>query len=765
MPPDEPKVSIGLAVYNGERYLPNAIATLLAQEYDNFELLISDNASSDATAHICDDFSRADSRVKYHRNQTNIGAARNFNQVFERSSGKYFMWAAHDDEWSPTFVKRCVTALEENEEVVLCGTTINFIDEDGASVKYPREFNKLDTFGMDLRQRAKALTTRLDWFAIYGLIRQSTLLETRLLTDEYGSDVILLMELLLRGQTLILPERLFHYRFIQKTAEKHLEDISGAVRKGAFKPYTELAQGLLQVIDASVHTVEIKRALRDDLLDNVCQYNLGWSHNVSNENPSLLQAPPYLRPLEIRKLLAPSQAQPGASDGAGNDAPHDITLTASQNVPPRGKFGFNVIGYVSGNLGLGVSTRNIIAALLARGFPVATMDLNPGEGRAGFDMRYGHLGVSTALDLPYDVNLLVFPPQSIGAFVAATPDIFARSDRMNAACTFWELSVLPETWQRTLESFDVIVAFSEFIRHTLEFKLSGPSILSARHPLYLPDGVSAQRKRFGIDEGDIAFVTSLELGSDPFRKNAHAVIEAFLQGLSDAPNARLLVKVNNAFPGTPYAPYLAFLENAAASDTRIRVINRGNELSGCSFALHERRRLCFASSRRRSRFWPFGGDGARQASNRNRVVGQYDVHESHEFVSRPIQTHSGRWVRQRLFSTEFGWTERCMGRAQRGRGRNLDATARGSSMLRAEIGRKAAASIAQFREVASEVRFADEIQSLWKYRDHGAIAPERNNGLAPLRDPDSSAQPKTEGAIVRFRRRIGQYLDTRGKIS
>ena len=119
-----PKVSIGLPVRNGEDTLRIAIDSLLAQDYQDFELIISDNASTDETSKICLDYARRDSRVQFRRNDTNVGAAENFNGVFRSSRGKYFMWAAHDDRWHSSYVGRCLAGLEQNRDVVLCFTGI-----------------------------------------------------------------------------------------------------------------------------------------------------------------------------------------------------------------------------------------------------------------------------------------------------------------------------------------------------------------------------------------------------------------------------------------------------------------------------------------------------------------------------------------------------------------------------------------------------------------------------------------------------------------
>ena len=114
-----PRVSIGLPVYNGEEYLAESLEALLGQSYKDFELIISDNASTDSTARICRRYAEQDSRVRYIRQQGNIGAAPNHNLVFDLSRGELFKWASADDLYARDLLQRCVDALDEYPDVVL----------------------------------------------------------------------------------------------------------------------------------------------------------------------------------------------------------------------------------------------------------------------------------------------------------------------------------------------------------------------------------------------------------------------------------------------------------------------------------------------------------------------------------------------------------------------------------------------------------------------------------------------------------------------
>lgn len=206
-------VSIGLPVYNGEKYLPEALASLTAQDYDNFELIISDNCSTDQTAEICHAYAAKDSRIRYYRNQTNEGPASNFERVLELAKGTYFMWAAHDDQWDPSFVRKCVEMLENTPQAVLVSTYVRIIDEEGNQVSHKT------LVGASHPHRATRLRQFLSCqdfaYSMYGLARRDALNQVFPLKGCWGSDFILLAKLCLLGTIVVIPESLFSYRIFQ----------------------------------------------------------------------------------------------------------------------------------------------------------------------------------------------------------------------------------------------------------------------------------------------------------------------------------------------------------------------------------------------------------------------------------------------------------------------------------------------------------------------------------------------------------------------
>jgi glycosyltransferase involved in cell wall biosynthesis len=202
-----PRVSIGLPVYNGERFLAGAIASILAQTYTAFELIICDNASTDRTGEICRDFASKDPRVRYHRQPHNLGATANFNRCFELASGEYFKWAADDDLLEPRFLEACVRALDDDPGAVLSQSLVKVIDETDRQV----EIYDHSAYGTSSPRPSERLSGRLrgTCVEVFGVIRSEALRDSALIRSYVGSDRALLVDLALRGRFALVPEPLF----------------------------------------------------------------------------------------------------------------------------------------------------------------------------------------------------------------------------------------------------------------------------------------------------------------------------------------------------------------------------------------------------------------------------------------------------------------------------------------------------------------------------------------------------------------------------
>jgi glycosyltransferase involved in cell wall biosynthesis len=207
-----PKVSVGLPVYNGENYLAEAIDSILSQTLVDFELVISDNASTDRTQAICRRYAALDKRIRYLRNDTNLGAAPNYNRVFEQCSGCYFKWLAHDDRLLPRFLELTAAALDADPEAVLCNTRTEYIGADGEHLGFYQSVLTAARGGRPSERLAAMILPSHTCIDFFGLIRREAMLGSLLHQAFSGADKAFLAQMALRGRLLQLPEPLVQIR-------------------------------------------------------------------------------------------------------------------------------------------------------------------------------------------------------------------------------------------------------------------------------------------------------------------------------------------------------------------------------------------------------------------------------------------------------------------------------------------------------------------------------------------------------------------------
>jgi glycosyltransferase involved in cell wall biosynthesis len=210
-----PKISLGMPVYNGAKYLASTLDSLLAQTFEDFELIISDNASTDETAAICAAYAARDSRIQFYRNAQNMGASWNFNRVYSLARAPYFKQAAHDDLCEPAFLERCYEVLESDPTVVMAYPRTIIIDDNG--VEQERFSNTLDLRESKPHQRFQHFHHVFgDWSVchpVFGLMRVAPVRDREILPRFIASDMILLAELSLHGKIVEIPEYLFKLRW------------------------------------------------------------------------------------------------------------------------------------------------------------------------------------------------------------------------------------------------------------------------------------------------------------------------------------------------------------------------------------------------------------------------------------------------------------------------------------------------------------------------------------------------------------------------
>jgi len=205
---DRPRLAIALPVYNGSRFLEQTVRSLLGQTFADFELIIGDNASTDRTAEIAQGLAASDERISYVRNERNLGLVGNYNALFQSTSAELFKWAPADDTYEPSYLERCVAALDADPRAVLAYSRTRFVDEEGRPLE-------ITDPGWDLRserawERLLYAIQASHWVnSIMGVIRREALARTRLMPRYSGGDYVLLGELSLLGTFIEAPETLF----------------------------------------------------------------------------------------------------------------------------------------------------------------------------------------------------------------------------------------------------------------------------------------------------------------------------------------------------------------------------------------------------------------------------------------------------------------------------------------------------------------------------------------------------------------------------
>lgn len=227
LPENAPRLTIGMPVYNASAHIRDALDSLLSQTFTDFEIVISDNASTDDTPSICIEYANRDPRIRYVRQPINRGSTWNFNQVLHLARGAYFKWAAYDDVCESSYLERCVRILDEQPEVLWCHTRSRHIGINGELLN-PNEAQPISYVERDRQRDARLQVTRAsvqptDRFKAvilgqdgcldsYGVIRSDILRKTQLFLPIFGSEKVLMAELALWGRYHEIPEVLFFAR-------------------------------------------------------------------------------------------------------------------------------------------------------------------------------------------------------------------------------------------------------------------------------------------------------------------------------------------------------------------------------------------------------------------------------------------------------------------------------------------------------------------------------------------------------------------------
>jgi glycosyltransferase involved in cell wall biosynthesis len=299
-----PRLTIGLPVYNGEHYLEESLDALLGQTFEDFELIVSDNASTDGTADICRRYEQLDPRVRYVRQPRNLGAAGNHNFVVDQARAELFKWASADDLYARDLIERCVAALDANPHVVLAHSWTAMIDAAGsvtAAVKYP-----LDTSSMRAPERFRSMLFESGGDDYYGVIRTDVIRRVVPQGSYHHADRTIVTDLALQGPFFQIPDWLYFRRDHPEQAERtcttmrlrceHADPRRGdRLRHPAVRLYGEYLWSYL----SAVSNAPLSAADRRECYRYFAQWAASRSHPASFRAPAETpQSAPVIVPIE-----------------------------------------------------------------------------------------------------------------------------------------------------------------------------------------------------------------------------------------------------------------------------------------------------------------------------------------------------------------------------------------------------------------------------------------------------------------------------------
>ena len=272
---NKPKISIGIPVYNGEELIEKTLNSILKQTYQDFEVIISDNASTDSTQDICKNYVKIDKRIKYHRQPKNMGPYWNFNYVLEQALGEYFTWFAIDDLHTETFLEKNLRILEENSNVVASISNVKYFGLNSENIERDdlfQKFKNIFKYRFDKQTKFKqvfpaygpyekkaTLYLRMDRStSLYAVFRKSVIKKSMIIEPFSSSDLAIILNVLKHGDFHVVDEILM---------EKYL---GGYSSKGVIKTLKFQNTSYLGIIFISIP------------FTSWCAKNLGWKIFLKN---------------------------------------------------------------------------------------------------------------------------------------------------------------------------------------------------------------------------------------------------------------------------------------------------------------------------------------------------------------------------------------------------------------------------------------------------------------------------------------------------
>ena len=211
MHPHVPRISLGLPAYMAAKWIGSCLESALAQTVSEFELIISDNCSTDETYAIVQRFAERDSRIRAFRQAENVGITANHNFTYLQASAPYFCWLSATDIYHPEFLARCLKAIESAPDVVLAAPRASTFFETPGDGQLLAE-NRLPEVQDPRRQLFAVMSATLGTSLFRGVYRRSAIGNRIPLQPIFGNDLLLVVEMAATGRVVQIDEPLYYER-------------------------------------------------------------------------------------------------------------------------------------------------------------------------------------------------------------------------------------------------------------------------------------------------------------------------------------------------------------------------------------------------------------------------------------------------------------------------------------------------------------------------------------------------------------------------
>jgi glycosyltransferase involved in cell wall biosynthesis len=528
-----PKVSVCIDIYNYGRFLPEAVESVLSQAYSDFEVVISDDCSTDNSYEVATAYAQKDSRVRAVRNPQNLGMVKNRNACLALARGEYVKWLHADDFLtSPETISRMAAALDSNPAVSLVASAMQMVSE---------ESQPLHKWSWFEEERPLAGTTVINrcLFEQRNLVGgPSAVMFRRALAargfDEtffVAADMEMWFHLLEQGCFQFLPEPLCAFRVhgAQQT-EKDKRTLQPALENRALlqryldRPYVRLRPWIKDYLRHDAVRRVVKRSAK---LGMDSEAAVAASGGWSNHRRGAVKQ-------RVRELLLKARRR----------YERQLRRRASTPAAVTRPLGVNLCGFVQSVYGIGESSRAIWRAVEASGLPCALINI---ESRVHRNADKTH--VRFQKDNPYSVNLMTFSfDYSRRFFRDMGPKFF--TGRRNVALWYWEQEKFPARWHSSFDYYDEIWVVTEFTRAAFA-AVSPVPVRKITYPFTLDESEARRdRARFSIPEEAYVFLFTFDFFSTTQRKNPEGVVAAFRQAFRAGENVLLVLKSINAESNT-----------------------------------------------------------------------------------------------------------------------------------------------------------------------------------------------------------------------